>query len=117
MDKEAMVNRIRILKSIKQLKADQHLDLLKNCPDQCIHTICEACYNILHESLKLPKDKKCRLKKTLKPIRTDVRKLANPKLSLEVKRKILSKPQVGRGILTILVVTVLPALISALLSK
>jgi hypothetical protein len=111
------LDRIRTFEGINQLKTNQHLDFLNNCPDQCIQAICEACYNILHESLKIPKDKKCRLKKKLKPIRTDVRKLADPKLSVKTKRQILRKPQVGRGIFTVLATSVLPALLSSLLSK
>jgi hypothetical protein len=114
MDDRALLNRIRTFEGIKQLKTNQHKKFLNNCPDQCIDTICEACYNILHESLKIPKDKKCRLKKKLKPIRMDVRKLADPKLSVSAKRQILRKPQVGRGIFTVLATTVLP---TTLLSK
>ena len=46
-----------------------------------------------------------------------MRKLGNSNLSVNSKRKLLSKPQVGDGIFTILASTVLPALISALASK
>ena len=46
-----------------------------------------------------------------------LRKLADPKLSVKSKRKLLREPQVGNGIFTILASTVLPALISALASK
>ena len=112
-----MLNRIHTLKTIKQLKPNQHLDFLNNCPDECIHAVCEACYNILNQSLKFSKDQKHRLKKKLKPIRDDVRKLSNAKLSVKTKREILRKPQVGKGIFTLLATTVLPALISSLLSK
>ena len=89
MDEQSMLNRIHTLKTIKQLKASQHLDFLKNCPDEYIHAVCEACYNILNQSLKLSKDQKHRLKKKLKPIRNDVRKLSNPKLSVKTKREML----------------------------
>ena len=117
MDKQPMEKRISTLKHIKQLKPNQRLAFLKNCPEVCIHALCEVCYNLLHPSLKLSKDKKYRLKKKWIPIREDLRKLANTKLSVKAKRKLLSKPQVGRGIFTILATTVLPALISALASK
>ena len=117
MNRQMINRRINILQDIKQLKANQRLDFLKNCSNECIHAICEVCYNILHESLKLNKDKKYRIKQKLKPIRVDVRKLADAELSVNTKRKILSKPQVGRGVFTVLASTVLPALISALLSK
>ena len=117
MDEPSMLNRIHTLKTIKQLKANQHLDFLKNCPDECIHAVCEACYNILNQSLKLNKDQKHRVKKKLKPIRDDIRKLSNAELSVKTKREILRKPQVGKGIFTLLATTVLPALISSLISK
>ena len=117
MDKQAMLNRIHTLKTIKQLKSSQHLDFLTNYPDECIHAVCEACYNILYQSLKLNWDQKHRVKKKLKPIRDDIRKLSNAELSVKTKREILRKPQVGKGIFTILATTVLPALISSLISK
>ena len=53
----------------------------------------------------------------LKPIRDDVRKLSDSKLSVKTKREILRKPQVGKGIFTLLATAVLPALISSLLAK
>ena len=71
----------------------------------------------INQTIKLTKDRKHRVKKKLKPIRDDVRKLSNPKLSVKTKRKILRKPQVGKGIFTLLATTVLPALISSLLAK
>ena len=90
---------------------------LENCPDECIHNLCEICYNILHQTIRLNKDKRYRLKKKLNPIRVDIRKLADSRSSIKSKRKILSKPLVGHGIFTLLVRTVLPALISLLTTK
>ena len=117
MDRQSILDRINTLENINQLKGNQHQDFLKKCPDECIHTICEACYNILNQTIKLTKDRKHRVKKNLKPIRDDVRKLSDPKLSVKTKREILRKPQVGKGIFTLLATTVLPALISSLLAK
>ena len=48
----------------------------------------------------------------LKPIRKEFEKVSDPDVSIKKKRKILSKPQVGHGIFTLLASTVLPALIS-----
>ena len=112
-----MKKRIKMFQNMKQLKREKRLSFLKTCPDECIHALCEICFNLLHQTIQLGKDKKHRLKQKLKPIRVDVRKLGNSKLSVNSKRKILSKPQVGDGIFTILATTVLPALISALTSK
>ena len=50
MDKQTLTNRVKTLQYIKQLKSNQRLDFLKNCSNECIHAICEVCYNILHES-------------------------------------------------------------------
>ena len=116
MDKQSMEKRVKIFQNMKQLKRDKRLSFLKTCPDECIHALCEICFNLLHETIKLGKDKKYRLKQKLKPIRLDVRKLGNSNLSVNSKRKILSKPQVGDGIFTV-ASTVLPALISALASN
>ena len=112
-----MKTRVKMFQNMKQLKRNERLSFLKNCPDECIHALCEICYNLLHQSIELKKDKKYRLKQKLKPIRVDVRKLADSKQSVKSKRKLLYKPQVGHGIFTILASTVLPALISALASK
>merc|ERR1711872_1158959 len=104
------MGRITTLQNMKQLKKAERLSFLENCPDECIHALCEVCFNLLHQTIKLEKKK-------LKPIRVSLRKLANPKLPVKSKRKLLKEPQVGNGIFTILASTVLPALISALASK
>ena len=117
MDKQSLRKRIATLQNMKQLKKAERLSFLKNCPDECIHALCEVCFNLLHQTINLEKNKKTRLKQKLKPIRVDLRKLADSKLSVKSKRRILRKPQVGNGILGILATTILPALISALTSK
>ena len=117
MDETTMKKRVNMFQNMKQLKRNERLSFLKNCPDECIHALCEICFNLLHQTINLQKDKKYRLKQKLKPIRTDVRKLADFKQSVKSKRKVLSNPQVGNGIFTILASTVLPALISMLASK
>ena len=48
----------------------------------------------------------------LKPIKKEFEKVMDPDVSIKEKRKVLSKPQVGHGIFTLLASTVLPALIS-----
>lgn len=117
MDQRTMKKRVNLFQNMKQLKRDERMSFLKNCPDECIHALCEVCFNLLHQTIKLEKNKKYYLKKKLKPIRVSLRKLANPKLPVKSKRKLLKEPQVGNGIFTILASTVLPALISALASK
>ena len=48
----------------------------------------------------------------LKPIKKEFEKVMDPDVPIKEKRKVLSKPQVGHGIFTLLASTVLPALIS-----
>ena len=115
MDKATLKNRIKTLNQIKKLKADKRGDFLKDCSSECIHTICEACYNLLNGGVKVKQLQ--RIKNILQPHRFDIRKLANPKISVNTKRKILSKPQDGDGIFTMLASTVIPAILSSLLSK
>ena len=117
MDKQTLKKRVNMFQQMKQLKRGERLSFLENCPDECIHNLCEICYNILHQTISLNKDKRYRLKKKLNPIRVDIRKLADSRSSIKSKRKILSKPLVGHGIFTLLVRTVLPALISLLTTK
>ena len=96
-----MKTRVNLFQNMKQLKRDERLSFLKNCPDECIHALCEICFNLLHQTIKLKKDRKHRLKQKLKPIRLDVRKLADSKQSVKSKRKLLTNPQVGHGIFTL----------------
>ena len=117
MDKRTLRKRITTLQNMKQLKKAERLSFLENCPDECIHALCEVCFNLLHQTINLEKNKKNRLKQKLKPIRVDLRKLADSKLSVKSKRRILRKPQVGNGIFSILATTILPALVSALTLK
>ena len=48
----------------------------------------------------------------LKPIKKEFKKVSDPDVSIKEKRKVLSKPQVGHGIFTLLAGTILPELIS-----
>ena len=48
----------------------------------------------------------------LNPIKREFEKVMDPDVSIKEKRKVLSKPQVGHGVFTLLASTVLPALIS-----
>ena len=88
---------------------------LKEFSDDEIHCICEACYNILGGNILINKNNnKFKLKKKLIPIRNKIRKLGNSKISVKTKRRLLSTPQVGHGILSAIASVVLPSLISLL---
>ena len=82
-----MKTRVNLFQNMKQLKRDERLSFLKNCPDECIHALCEICFNLLHQTIKLKKDRKHRLKQKLKPIRLDVRTQIIVKLQPKPKPK------------------------------
>lgn len=117
MKKSSLKQKADILSKIKNDKKGDDMSFLKDYTDDKIHTICEACYNINQENIPLTGGKKYRLKKKLSSIKKEFRKLANPKISIKSKRKILSNPQVGRGIFSAIATAVLPALISMLSRK
>ena len=87
-------------------------------PDEMIHCICEAMHNICWNADVIAKGvMKCKLKHELTPISHYLKRLAEPKYSMKKKRQILSKPQVGEGVLTAIASFVIPALISMITKK
>jgi len=101
----------------KRLKKNEDMSFVDDYSDNKINDICEACYNIVHKKLPLNKSKNNQLKKKLLPIHNEVRRLANPKLQIRTKRRLLKQPQVGSGVFTALASFVIPTLISLLTSK
>ena len=69
------------------------------------------------QKIPLEQKKENKLKKGLMKIHKEVRQLANPKLTLKTKRKILKTSQVGSGIFTALATIVVTALLSLLAKK
>ena len=109
---EKILNKISILRGVK--KGDN----MGRYPDEMIHCICEALFNIrLHFDKIVKGYNHYRLKHVLLPIKNSIERLANPKYSLKKKRAILSKPQVGEGVFTALASFVIPALISMITKK
>jgi len=81
-------------------------DLLRQCPNSVIKTVCECALNLLRGNIPLTeKDKK-----QLKPFKRSLRKLSNKKVPLYKKRRLLV--QRGEGFLGFL----LPAAISVISS-
>ena len=109
---EKILNKISILRGVK--KGDN----MGRYPDEMIHCICEALFNIRSHFDKIVKGyNHYRLKHVLLPIKNSIDRLANPKYSIKKKRAILSKPQVGEGVFTALASFVIPALISMITKK
>ena len=78
-----------------------------------IDTITICCANLLQDNIPLPISKKKSIKLLLSPIEKDIKSLSKRGVSIKKRRAILTNPQVGSGILTLLAGTLLPAIISA----
>ena len=70
----------------------KEVSFLNECSDDEIHCICEACYNILDGNIPMNKNNKLKLKNKLIPIKNEIRKLGNSKISVKTKRKLLAIP-------------------------
>ena len=118
MSKTMLNQKLKSLNSLpKRLNKNADMSFLDEYSDDKINDICEACYNIVHKKLPLNKSKNSLLKKKLLPIHNEVRRLANPKLQLRTKRRLLKQSQVGSGVFTALASFVIPTLISLLQPK
>ena len=116
--KTMLKQKLNSLQSLpKRLRTNEDMSFVDDYSDNKINDICEACYNIVHKKLPLNKSKNSQLKKKLLPIHNEVRRLANPKLQIRTKRRLLKQPQVGSGVFTALASFVIPTLISLLSSK
>ena len=118
MSKTMLNQKLNSLQSLpKRLKKNEDMSFVDNYSDNTINDICEACYNIVHKKLPLNKTENSQLKKKLLPVHNEIRRLANPKLQIRTKRRLLKQPQVGSGVFTALASFVIPTLISLLSSK
>ena len=117
MNQGELVQLIKTINSVNQLKKNEKIDMAHDCPENVIDSICECCYNLVNNYLPIKREKKYRARNRLNPIRHEVRELADSRTSLQRKRELLSDPQVGGGVFTILASTILPALIGALIPK
>ncbi len=108
MNKELLRDRVNLL-NIKH-KGNDKLLYMKFCPDDCIHAISECCHNILNDTFKFNRKQLSSIKKKFKPITRDLRRLTKQSTSIQSRRKILQKPQVGNGVLGIIASLVIPAL-------
>ena len=117
MNKKDIRKRLELLEEACDCSKKEQSKHLKELSDNHIDAMCEGCMNLLKENIPLSSRKKSQLKRKLDPIKLELRKLSDPKVSTKTKRKILTDPQTGSGVFTILASTVIPALISALASK
>ena len=117
MDRGKMVREvedaIQVLKYIKSLKGDCQ-GYVEHANSRDIKLISGCCFNLLKDNIPLYASQKKKIKIFLKPIEKEINIISNKKASVKKKREILSDPQFGEGIFTLLASTILPALISAL---
>merc|ERR1712030_55744 len=108
----------KILKKISIMGGVKKVDNMGRYPNKMIHCICEAMYNIVHCTDLIAKGPmKYKLKHELLPIKNYLIKISEPELNMKEKRKNLSKPQVGEGVMTAIASFVIPALISMITQK
>ena len=102
---------ITVLKHMGTLHGD-YSEYMKHADDddiQSIQTCCDMFRRLKYKTTKRGRENDLML---LEPIRKEFENVMDPDVSIKKKREILSKPQVGQGIFTLLASTVLPALIS-----
>ena len=112
-DSKSLRDRVNLL-NIKH-KGKDRLLYMKFCSDDCIHAISECCHNILKNRFNFNHEQLSTVRKKFKPITADIRRLVKPSASIESKREILQKPQVGNGVLGIIASLVMPALMKLFL--
>ena len=107
-----------ILKKISILRGVKKNHNMGHYPEEMIHCICEAIWNLNKRGDEMMCGYTiCKLRTSMCGIHRYLRKLASKNVSMRKKRRILSKPQVGKGIFTAIASFVLPALISLITKK
>ena len=107
-------HRHNFLKDLTSLKKSDRKKFLESCSQENIDHISEAVFNVVKgycPCTTAPRKKKVEL------LQKELKKIANPKTSVEVKRKLLLDKQTGDGIFSILLSTVLPFVIGLLTKK
>ena len=101
------------LTDLSQFSKRDREKYLNSCCEENIHTVCEAVDNVLKNVCV---GKKKTSKKKIDLLKKDLKKLADYKTKVSVKRKLLTNSQTGAGVFSIIASTVLPFL-AELLAK
>lgn len=86
--------------------------LICSCEDKIIHSLSQLIFNLLHAKIKLRNPKKTR--QILSPIRHSLRKLADKRVSVRSKRKILVQVGIRTILFPIIRNNLLPSLVKSL---
>lgn len=115
MKKSHLKKEINILKEVAQLeKSKSSKNFFKNCSNKYISSIGQCCHNITQNGFNFNKSQAMKVRRKLGPIKKSIRDLANEKIPILKKRKILMKKQIGEGIISLLASTLIPLLVSAI---
>ena len=107
MDFNKLKHKADFFSALKGLSKDDKLRYVKNCPNEAIETMCEACFNLLkHEKLKNRK----KVLHKIKPIHQKVKKLSNKALDINSKRSLLDNSEVLCVIISAIGENILPML-------
>ena len=82
----------------------------KHCNKEKIETIGTWCNRLLNNQSKMVKNTEIlkNIKKTLTPVRSNIRKLADSNYPISKQRKLLQEVQVGKGVMGVMETVVLP---------
>ena len=101
---------------VKQLKCfstkKKKVHLICSCDDQLIHTLSQLLFNFLKIRFKVKQKAKVNAK--LSPIRHSIRKLADKRVSIRTKRKLLVNVGIRSLLYPMIVHNLLPSLLKTL---
>lgn len=86
MDQKDFSRRIELL--INYVNAKNNKEFIMECDDRIVHGVCELCFNILRPEREIVLNKQTL--ENLKPFRRILHNLANSRLSIKNKRRLLS---------------------------
>ena len=102
-----------ILDNLRCFSRDKKkVHLICSCDDKIIHSISQLIFNLLHQKVKVKNPKKT--KQLLSPIRHSLRKLADKRVSVRSKRKILVQVGIRSILFPIIQNNLLPSLVKSL---
>jgi hypothetical protein len=99
----------RIKKMIEEFD-ERGNNYFKHCNKEKIEAISTWCNKLLNNQSKMIKNTEIlnNVKKTLTPVRSNIRKLADSKYPISKQRKMLQEVQVGKGVMSVMETVVLP---------
>ena len=85
MKQSLLKQKVSTLSKLDKTKKGCDMSFLRGYPDEKIHDICEACFNVLQENIPIKGNKKYQLKKKLKPIKMKSENLQTQRLASKLK--------------------------------